>query len=121
MLPRVIALFFALLLSVSAFAATGGAWSTDAPGRPSNTALFDAGAADASQDPVPADERPLDDQPGQSQSEGAIDPPALVMARPEAKAPLLAMSRPRPYAVAAWRSPYLDGPQRPPCTALVSA
>ena len=85
---------------------------------------FDRGAADAlaplGQDGT-SDERPLDDQPGQSQAEGAMDSPALMMARPDAKAPLVTMSRPRPYAAAAWRTAYLDGPQRPPCRVLVSA
>jgi hypothetical protein len=53
--------------------------------------------------------------------EGAPDLPALMMALPHAAVPSLTMSRPGPYARAAWRAPYLDGPQRPPCaTPLVA-
>lgn len=58
----------------------------------------------------------LDDQPGQSQPGNAADLPALVMGDAQAKTSSLTMSRPAPYVVAAWFTPYLDGPQRPPCS-----
>jgi hypothetical protein len=120
MLSRVIALLFALVLASSGFAAQAPAMVIAA----SSAASLDAGV---SGEHAPcehggtADEHPFDDPTGQAQSEGAMDPPALVMARPDAKAPLLTMSRPRPYAIAAWRAPYLDAPQRPPCAAPVNA
>ena len=67
------------------------------------------------------DDHHLDDQPGQTLAEGALDPLPLLMARPTAGVPTLTMSRPRPYATASWLAPYLDGPQRPPCaTPLVA-
>jgi hypothetical protein len=63
----------------------------------------------------------LDDQPGQSQSGSAADLPALVMDDAQAKSSSLTMSRPAPYVVATWFTPFLDGPQRPPCARLSTA
>ncbi|MES2101535.1 MAG: hypothetical protein V4569_17050 [Pseudomonadota bacterium] len=120
MLSRVIALLFALVLASSGFAMQAPALAIAT----SSASPLDAGVAGETapcEQDRSADERPLDDPAGQAQSEGAMDPPALVMARPDAKTPLLTMSRPRPYAVAAWRAPYLDAPQRPPCAAPVNA
>lgn len=114
MVARVIALLFALVLASSAFAAQAA----------SSAASLDVGVSGElaqREHGGSADEHPFDEPAGQAQSEGAMDPPALVMARPDAKAPLLTMSRPHPYAIAAWRAPYLDAPQRPPCAAHVNA
>lgn len=120
MLSRVIALLFALVLASPGFVAQDQAIAIAA----SSASSLDAGVAGDSaqrEHAGSADEHPLDDPAGQAQSEGAMDPPALVMARPDAKTPLLTMSRPRPYAMAAWRAPYLDAPQRPPCAVPVNA
>jgi hypothetical protein len=67
------------------------------------------------------DDHYLDDQPAQAQAEGAMDMPALVTARLDARVPTLTMAGPRPHAAAAWLSAFLDGPQRPPCAAPVFA
>lgn len=120
MLSRFIALLFALVLASCGFATQAPATVIAA----SSASTLDAGVSgEAAQreHAGPADEHALDEPSGQAQSEGAMDPPALVMARPDAKAPLMTMSRPRPYAVAAWRAPYLDAPQRPPCAAHINA
>jgi len=115
MLRRVVALLFALAFSLPVFAAAESAGVSVA----ARLLQFDAGAANEASPPL-QDSAP-DEQPGQSPCEGAMDSPALLTVRPEAKAPLLTMSRPRPYAMAAWRAPFLDGPQRPPCAALGKA
>jgi hypothetical protein len=111
--PRVLALLFALVLFWSGFTTQ-------------EQAVLFASANSGQVDSVPGDfpqpvhdgsidDHHLDDQPGQTLAEGAMDPLPLLMARPAAGIPTLTMSRPRPYAMAAWLAPYLDGPQRPPC------
>lgn len=68
------------------------------------------------------DDHHLHDLPAaQAHAESVTDLPDLLLAPAEAPAPGLAMAPPRPYASRARMTPYLDGPQRPPCaTALVA-
>jgi hypothetical protein len=63
------------------------------------------------------DDHHLDDQPAPAQAEGAMEMPALVTARLDARVPVLTMAGPRPHAAATWLNAFLDGPQRPPCKA----
>ena len=111
--PRVLALLLALVLFWSGFTTQ-------------EQAVLFASASTEQVDSLPGDlpqpvhdgsidDHHLDDQPGQTLAEGAMDPLPLLMAQPAAGAPILAMSRPRPYATAFWLAPCLAGPQRPPC------
>jgi hypothetical protein len=62
------------------------------------------------------DDHHLDDRPVQPHAESQADLPGLLPGGPALHAPELLMARPSPFAATMLRSPYLDGPQRPPCT-----
>lgn len=112
MATRGIVLLLILVLTWSGFTTQEKVFSIAAPSAP----LVDvAGLAQSpfDQDDGSVEDHHLDDQPGQLQ--GAADLPAFAMTPPEADAPGLTMSKPRPYELAAWFTPFLDGPQRPPC------
>jgi hypothetical protein len=110
---RVIALLLALVLFWSGFTTQEQAISF----APSTIAQIDGVSGDLPQSVHDGsiDDHHLDDQPGQTQAEGAMELLPLLMTRPAAGVPTLTMSRPLPYAMAAWLEPYLAGPQRPPC------
>ena len=117
--PRVFALFLALVLFWSGFTTQEQAISFAS----SNLGQVNSVPGELPQ-PVhdgSIDDHHLDDQPGQTLAEGAMDPLPLLTTGPAAAVPALTMSRPSPYAMAAWLAPYLDGPQRPPCAAPLVA
>jgi hypothetical protein len=118
--PRVLALLLALVLFWSGFTTQEQAISFAS----SNNEQAAVGSPGELPQPVhdgSIDDHHLDDQPGQTLAEGAMDPLPLLTTGPAAAVPALTMSRPRPYAMAAWLAPYLDGPQRPPCAAPLVA
>lgn len=80
-----------------------------------------AGGAPADRADGSVDDHHLDDQPVQAQAETPADYSGLLLAGPAVQAPALVMAPPRPFSMAALRPPYLDAPQRPPCTAPVGA
>lgn len=104
MVSRFVVLVLALFMFCAGFAAQAQAAAF---------ASADAAQVDASTDPD--DDQPLNASPGQAQPESTLDPLALVMALPGTTMPALTMSRPAPHTPAHWLTPYLDGPQRPPC------
>jgi hypothetical protein len=117
--PRVIALLLALVLLWSGLTTQEQAISFA-------SSSIEQGYSVPSDLPQPVhdgsiDDHHLDDQPGQTLAEGTMELPPLLMTRPAAGVPKLAMSRPRPYAMAAWIEPYLAGPQRPPCATYLVA
>lgn len=129
MLSRVVAFALAVVVLCFGFASSGQAAPQLCFGNPQaerleqiaqlvpaeGNAWFDGSRQSQSDSQVPADEA------AQVHVEAASDMPALMVARLNAGDPTLTMSRPRPYTPAAWRAPYLDGPQRPPCATLVAA
>lgn len=111
--PRVLALFLALVLFWSGF-------TTQEQAVLFASSNIEQGLGAPGYLPPPVhegsiDDHHLDDQPGQTLAEGAMDPLPLLTTRLDARVPALTMSRPRPYVLAAWLAPCLAGPQRPPC------
>ena len=111
--PRVIALLLALVLFWSGF-------TTQEQGVLFASANIEQGYSVPGDLPQPVhdgsiDAHHLDDQPGQTLAEAAMELLPLLMTWPAAGVSTLTMSRPRPCAMAAWLEPYLAGPQRPPC------
>jgi hypothetical protein len=62
----------------------------------------------------------LDDQPSQAQSDPSSETPGLLPAIPTPRAPSVVMARPRTFASAVARPPFLAGPLRPPCGAALA-
>lgn len=120
MFPRVIASVLAFVVFWSCLSAQEQA----APLPPSGTqeaALVAADHAPADRADGSVDDHHLDDQPVQAQGETPADPFGLLLAGPAVQAPALVMAPPKPFSMAALRPPYLDAPQRPPCTAPARA
>jgi hypothetical protein len=120
MFPRVIASVLAFVVFWSCLSAQEQA----APLVPSGTqeAAFQvAGNAPAGSADGSVDDHHLDDQPVQAHAEPTADSSGLLQAGPAVPVPALMMAPPKPFSMAALRPPYLDAPQRPPCTAPVGA
>ncbi len=66
-------------------------------------------------------DRHIDDFPAQAHVETLADLQVLLAEHPNAASPFLVMARPRPWPMGVLAAPYLDGPQRPPCTTLIHA
>lgn len=119
MYARIVASFLALVLCWSSLSAQelapwGGAGADAA--LVSASQLSPYAGTDGS-----VDDHHLDDRPVQPQAEGQSDLPGLLPGCPALHAPALLMARPSPFSAAVLRPPYLDGPQRPPCTPRFAA
>lgn len=111
---RVFAFLLALVLLCSGFS---GPVPVDAAGLAQGATVA---AADSGPEPLtgaPMDEHHPVDVSAQPCAETLADgQQALLMVGAPAPMSGLRMARPRPYAAPARLAPYLDGPQRPPCT-----
>ena len=92
--------------------ATASAEEVDArmPGEPSK--WLPAGLADL---------HPAEELSAQGHTEAAADLQAILADGIQLRTPVLAMAQPDPYAGLERLSPYLDGPQRPPCVHTFTA
>lgn len=115
---RVIALFLAFVLLWSGFS-TIEAPLVVAPSSPEQQhAIAHAGGPAAAHEGS-VEHHHLDDLPSQAQSDPQTETPALLPAPLVPGVQTLVMARPRTIVAAQARSPFLDGPLRPPCrTAL---
>ena len=77
------------------------------------------GASNEGRDGIIDDDR-ADDLPAQPQAENAQDP-LLPDALCIAAAPALTLAWPHRFCLAALLSPFLEGPQRPPCSTGIPA
>lgn len=114
MFARIVGSFLALVLCWSSLSAQEltpwGAAAADVA-QVSASLLSPYAGSDGS-----VDDHHLDDRPVQPQAESQADLPGLLLGGPALHAPELLMARPSPFSAAVLRPPYLDGPQRPPCT-----
>ncbi len=117
MFVRAIAIFLVLALAWAGIAAQDNPATFSAAGGESHCVQPSADAQPKST----GGERSIDGQPMQAQTETLADQPGLFLVGPSAHPPALTMTRPKPYASASLLPPYLDGPQRPPCSAPLVA
>ena len=113
---RVIAFVLTLVLLCSGFSVPGQAMADSAQNAEQ---AHDLTLADDHPDGSIDDDR-SDDLPAQPQAESAQDP-FMLAASCSPVDPMLTLARPHRLGLAARQPPFLEGPQRPPSSAVISA
>jgi hypothetical protein len=117
--PRVLSLFLAVVMLLSGFAAAEQAVTGPAQNLEQGAERTLEEASNDVRGGVIDDDR-ADDLPAQPQAESAQDP-LLPGALCVAAAPALSLAWPHGSSLAALLSPFLEGPQRPPCSTGIPA
>jgi hypothetical protein len=117
--PRVLAFLLAVVMLLSGFAAAEQAVAAPAQDLEQSAERMLEGASNDGRAEVIDDDR-ADDLPAQPQAENAQDPllPYVLFI---ASAPALTLAWPKRFSMAALPSPFLEGPQRPPCSTGIPA